>query len=678
MKSLALHSPLREIEGIGEAIQSKLEKAGIITIRDFLLTLPLRYEDRREIVTCDQLANSQTHDKTTVTLLVQPTSFSQQWRGRKSIQRAVVQDETGKIKATWFNAPFVGQSLSNKGRWFFLSGTWNQQYSTLQQATIESASSVEETVHTARLVPLYTSTTNISSGWMRRLLSKCLKRLEISESLPVVPKGHRLDLLKSLTQLHFPDSPEEVIAARERIALEELLSLMVRAKKLKQEWVDNTAQHTLNKVATKNRLEELLTTLPFELTKGQQEVLTDILTDLSGKTPMNRLLQGDVGSGKTVIALLAAQLLLAEGQTTCIVAPTRILAQQHFETIQTLFPKMTCELVLGGPKKKALHTKNLPQVYVGTHALINQLEQLAPTLIIFDEQQRFGVAQRNAQVVSPQQKGGNQPHILTMTATPIPRSLMLTVFSHLSLSVIAEMPKKRKQTITWYIPESKRQGAYTWLAESIKEPNTLALVVCPFIDPSTAESLENVAAAKDMYDKVIEQLPKNTRVALLHGKQKKDEQQSVIDAAFAGKLDVIVSTPIVEVGVDLPQATIMIIEAAERFGLSSLHQLRGRVGRRGQQGYCLVFSSSKDKNAKERLQLFSKTPEGHKIAELDLANRGAGNLFGVEQHGFDQLRFANWADTQLIAQAQKLFSQLPSTWESELFSIDLHPAVAAN
>lgn len=669
-----LNTKLSDVRGVGVALEKKLAQHNIFTVKDFLLQLPLRYEDRRLILAITDLQRSGVDSTTPITVIAKVKQSSQQWRGRMSIQRATIFDATGSVKVTWFNCPFIIQTLKSSGEFYF-SGTWNQQYQTLQQPTVEKVS-VQTAIHTARLVPMYSSTTGVSSGWMRRLLTNLFEHLQIDDSLEQLT-GPELSLLAALRQLHFPGEPDVVVAARQRIALEELLSLMQQADQQKQQWSKEKPVSKLGQSIIDNNLPSLISQLPFSLTTGQQQALQEILGDLTQAQPMNRLLQGDVGSGKTVIALLAAQLCLAGGTNVCLLAPTRILAQQHLATTQKLFPQLSCELIIGGTKSLAMPTQSDPKLYIGTHALVNQLTTLKPGLVIYDEQQRFGVVQRSNQPATKASRT-KQPHVLTMSATPIPRSLMLTVFAHLELSTIGEMPKQRKPTITWYIPESKRQGAYAWLAESIQQPDTMALVVCPFIDPSETEALENVAAAKEMYQKIVAQLPKATKVALLHGKQSKVEQNSVIESAFAGKIDVIVSTPIVEVGVDLPQASIMIIEAAERFGMASLHQLRGRVGRRGQQGYCLVFSGSTDPKARERLKVFAKTQDGQQIAELDLANRGAGNLFGVEQHGFDQLRFASWADTQLIAQAQKIYNKLPKSWQSQLFTDKPTNSVAAN
>ena len=670
-----LNTDVKAIHGIGTALQQRLAQRQILTVRDLLLQLPLRYEDRRQILSIADVFQHGAEIQTPITVIAQVKNTSQQWRGRKSIQRATLTDQSGQIKITWFNCPFIIQTLKSDGQFYF-SGIWNEKYQTLQQPVVERVTT-QTAIHTARLVPLYSSVTGVSSGWMRRIFTTLFDQLEITD--PLIHQAQTaVPLLEALRQLHFPEEPENVIAARLRIALEELLSLMQQADQQKKQWSKVKAIKILDHVLDPKQLQSQVKQLPFQLTNGQQQSLQDILADLSKSKPMNRLLQGDVGSGKTVIALLASQLCITQGNSVCLLAPTRILAQQHLSTTQTLFPNLPCELILGGTKVKKINEALTAKLYIGTHALVSRITEIQPSLIIYDEQQRFGVVQRSNQAEFKLKPKKTAPHVLTMTATPIPRSLMLTVFSHLSLSVIGEMPKERKPTITWYIPESKRQGAYGWLAESIKQSETLAMIVCPFIDPSETESLENVAAAKDMYEKIVAQLPKDTKVALLHGKQGKDEQKTVIEAAFAGKIDVIISTPIVEVGVDLPQATIMIIEAAERFGLSSLHQLRGRVGRRGQQGYCLVFSSSSDAKAKERLKIFAKTLDGQKIAELDLANRGAGNLFGIEQHGFDQLRFASWADTQLIATAQKLYSTLPKNWQSGLFPAELETSVAAN
>ena len=670
-----LETPIQQLRGIGETLKARLAKQEINTLGELLLQLPLRYEDRRLLLTIDELKAQGPNLTVPATIVATVASTSQQWKGRKSIQRATLKDETGTIRATWFNSPYVLQTLEKTGQ-FYLSGTWNERYQVLQQAKVERVGE-KTAIHTARLVPIYSSTIGITSGWIRRILTTAFEHLQVNDQLQS-DKLTTQSLTESLKQIHFPETPESVIEARKRVALEEFLALMKLAEEQKKLWVSKKISPALKPKTARARLETAIAELPFTLTNSQLTSLMQILDDLTTSQPMNRLLQGDVGSGKTVVCLLIALLLIESGKSVCLIAPTRILAQQHAKTVASLFPDLPTTLILGGSQQSAVSEDyTQAQLFLGTHAVLQQLPKIKPHLIIYDEQQRFGVEQRSQQTM-PETTLAEPPHTLTMTATPIPRSLMLTIFSHLDLSVISELPEGRKPTKTWYVPASKRSDAYGWLATEIKQPETLALVVCPFIDTSTKEALETVAAATELAQELQQKFPVTTRFGLLHGRQSKAEQNQVIAQAFAGELDVLVTTPIVEVGVDLPQASIIVIEAAERFGLASLHQLRGRVGRRGQQGYCMVLSNTSVTEAKERLKTFSQTTSGQTVAELDLNNRGAGNLFGVEQHGFDQLKFASWADTQLIAQAQSIFPSLPKDWSSPLLASRKESIVAAN
>jgi ATP-dependent DNA helicase RecG len=399
---------------------------------------------------------------------------------------------------------------------------------------------------------------------------------------------------------------------------------------------------------------------------------------------MNRILIGDVGSGKTIVAGLAARQLILQGETVFLIAPTRLLAQQHFDTLTAFFADIAIELVTAAtnkPKKKTVTAsastnarQATPKLLIGTHSLFSRIATEQPSLIIYDEQHRFGVVQRSL-------ADKHSAHILTMTATPIPRTLLLTIFSHLNVSVIDELPANRIPTKTWLLTETKREGLYEWLLNQTQATKTgfQTLIVCPFIDPSNAASLENVAAVTDYYEKMQARLGSQLTVALLHGRQAKVEQQGIVQRLFAKEIDVLVTTPIVEVGLDLPQASAIVIESAERFGLASLHQLRGRVGRAGQQGYCALFTSSRPaQTIRERLKAFSETTNGQQLAELDLTNRGAGDLFGTQQHGFDRLRFASWSNVELIHQAQTLASMLTPDWESLVPVIVTDSSVLAN
>lgn len=661
----SLSSPIDTLKGVGPKLSEAFIEQDIITLKDLLLYLPIRYSDRSEITTIESLEENKL---ASFPATISPVkSF---YKNRRKISSAFAEDVTGKVKLMWFNNKFIEKSVKS-GATYMVSGKLNNR-NTIVQPTLEKISdeditsvddileeSETETIHTGRLVPIYSSTLKIKQGLLRRVLKKALDMYELSQRDDLSKIPNQMELKTALKELHFPQTEDSVIAARQRLALEELLALIKQSEEIKKHWKQLS---TAKKISVqKNKIPD---TIPFELTQAQQRSIDEILTDLNSNKPMNRVLIGDVGSGKTVVAGTAAYHTVLSGYSAALVAPTKILAQQHAETLKSLFPDIRQTLIVSGTKKIDASSTQ-PQLFIGTHAVINRLESINPGLVIYDEQHRFGVSQRS-------QSGDvtNTPHTLTMSATPIPRSLMLTIFSHLHVSNIDELPKGRKPTKTWLLSDKKRQDSYEWISSQLTNDKTekkLALVVCPFIDPSNHQAFENVASVTQTYENVSEafskiQNSKKIKIGMLHGRMKKDEQEKVISQVYEHKIDVLVTTPIVEVGVDLPTASIIVIEAAERFGMASLHQLRGRVGRAGQQGYCMLFTNSKTKQVSQRLKAFCSETNGLKLAELDLKNRGGGDIFGVSQSGFSQLKFASWTDLELIAQAQKVYKSLSESW----------------
>ncbi len=681
-----LSTPLSQVKGIGPKIAASLEQAQIETVADLLRAVPLGYDDRSQLLTIDQLRSQPQNTPCTIAAQVTTTSFVR--RPGRTMQTATVKDSTGSTRLLWFNNSFVLKTL-RRGNWYHFAGKIGKN-GTIIQPTFEA---IGNNIHTNRLVPRYTSTLLTKQGTLRRILKHILDELLAAEQpeLDVLTKTAQQisyiipTMIQSIWQLHFPDSIEQIPAARERLALEELLSLIKQSHQLKIEWRQLSSASLSVKtwperspmessqtppLALQTKLGQyILPELPFQLTQGQNVALTEILDDLTQEQPMNRLLVGDVGSGKTIVAFLALESVLHGGGHAMLIAPTQILAEQHVKKFRHQFPNLACELVTG--KDRVLSLKE-PTCLIGTHALLNRWQKMVENspigLVVFDEQHRFGVAQRSELFTHSQ---GHAPHRLTMTATPIPRSLMLTIFSHLSLSVINELPANRLPTKTWLLPEEKRESFHEWLYEQIQEGRVRekpfqVIVVCPFIDPSEEESHQHIPAATQRYKDLSRWgAKKGIRVEILHSKLPVKQKAQTIEAVFAGQVDVLVSTPVVEVGVDIPQASAIVIEAAERFGLASLHQLRGRVGRSGQQGYCALFRSpSHLAKPDNRLQLFTEIHTGQELADLDLKFRGPGDLFGTEQSGFDHLHFASWTNLDLIGKAQQLAKLLPDQWES--------------
>lgn len=661
-----LNTPIASLHGVGAKLSQQLQDAGIATVRDLVLFAPYRYEPRQHIVqigdllTADSSLFSAESNPEIVTVQAHVVRINQSWRGKQSLQRATIADETGQIRVNWFNSPYVVRQLK-PGLAFNFSGKWSAQYRSLTQPTIEALNK-GETVHTGRIVPIYSSSLGIKAGWMRRLLHQLFEQLEpVPDPLCSLCEWcQETDVTTYLQKLHFPATEDDAVVARRRLALDELLVLLEQAQQTTRAWQERTPSFSLPMRDYQPELVALASQLPFTLTSDQIAALADCTSDLQATHPMNRLLQGDVGVGKTIVAGLLAQLLVKHGQSICLIAPTNILAEQHLQSLAQQLPDLPTHLVSARTSRDQLPTT--PTVFIGTHALLNKFSAIQPALVIYDEQQRFGVSQRGLSTTLH-----HTPHVLTMTATPIPRSLMLTVFSHLSRSIIASLPAGRKATKTWYIPQRKQDAGWQWVADQLGRENQLALVVCPFIEASDAAATNQVAAAETSYQELRSRFPQ-LRIGLLHGKQALELQQATVAQAHAGELDILVATTIVEVGVDLPQAAIMVIQSAERFGLASLHQLRGRVGRRGQQGYCLLMTSASSSSAAARLQQFAQLTTGAEVAELDLSLRGPGDLLGTDQHGYELFTYASWVDTQLLATAQSIAKQLPDPYQSPLFT----------
>jgi ATP-dependent DNA helicase RecG len=478
----------------------------------------------------------------------------------------------------------------------------------------------------------------------------------IKDNVPTstLKKLNLVSLSSAIRSVHFPTTLDEADKGKKRLAFDELLRIQLNSLLKKKKWEKNKASFQLK---IKNaETSKFLKKLPFKLTASQNDVVKDILDDLGKNEPMNRLLEGDVGSGKTVVAAIAAFACFLNERQTVFMVPTQILAEQHFKTLkQMLSPfKVRISLVTSSGIKKDLGRSD---IFVGTHALIHKkLDFANVALIVIDEQHKFGVKQRASLI----KRSGNKlvvPHILTMTATPIPRTIALTFYGDLDLSTLTELPKGRKPIKTWTVPPQKRQSAYKWVGEQIDTQHTQVFVIVPLIEESEKETMKQVKAATSEY-KAIKKIFPDLSIGLLHGKLKAKDKNKVINSFKKGSIDILVSTPVVEVGIDVPNATIMLIEAAERFGLAQLHQLRGRIGRGEKKSYCLLFAETKSQKVQARLNALKKTMSGFELAELDLKLRGPGEIFGTKQHGYPELRIASWQDAELIKITKNLAGQV--------------------
>lgn len=634
----------------------KFKSLQIISIADLLNYFPTRYEDYSLISPIKELGRYFTIDgekKQKVTIVGTVDSMKNVFtrRGFK-LQTAAISDNSGTVEIVWFNQYYL-INLIKAGQKISLSGTVkpDKRGYSLQVEEFELLDGIKEPIHTGRLVPIYSEKAGLSNKTIREKIHAVLGELQNTDA-SIVPDSiatsvNLIGASGAYRAIHFPQNLEAAQKARARLSFDELFVMQLAARIIRNKWHDRKASKTIFiNDNTQKELDNFISSLPFSLTGAQIRALNEIKSDLVKPHPMNRLLQGDVGSGKTVIGALAAYIVALNGYKTLFMAPTEVLALQHFETIQKLFKKHNKVFiaVYTGSHKSSREELEKASIIVGTHALISSKFQTENVgLIIVDEQHKFGVAQRQEL-----KSKSSSPHLLSMTATPIPRTVSLTLYGELDISIIDKLPKGRLQIKSHVVSPTKREDGYKWIVQEIKKHKTQVFIVCPLIDESESETLKEVKAVKAEFDMLSKGPLKQVTLSLLHGRLNSKEKESVMNEFAVGKSDVLVSTPVVEVGVDIPNATIMIVEAAERFGLSQLHQLRGRVGRGDKQSYCFLFTEKTDEDIIKRLQFFAKTNNGFELAEYDLKQRGSGDIFGLKQHGLSKLRIASFNDLPMV------------------------------
>lgn len=635
-----LQTPITQISRVYKMYARRLGKLGIAKLEDFLYHVPFRYDDFRLVSKISEVQPGEI-----VTIQGEVSEIKNQYARRFTIQKAKIDDGSGILEITWFNQPYIVKGI-NKGDKISLSGKVKKILPRPQMDSPDFEILNDVTLHTARLVPIYPETRGVSSKWLRRQVYGILTKhsSELEEFLPdkLLKRDNLLNFKEAVEKVHFPNNLEEVERARERLSFDEFFLLHLTSLSKRKEWEEELSQKPLSVGKYKKEINGFINKLPFELTRAQNKVLSEIFSDLEKPTPMNRLLQGEVGSGKTVVAAIAMFVTFLNNQKSLLMAPTEILANQHFNTIRKLLSShnINIQLITSGKKSKSKDW----DVLVGTHAILFKGDLKNVGLIVVDEQQRFGVEQR-----SMIRKKGESPNFLTMTATPIPRTVALTLYGNLKLSYIDEMPRERKKVKTWLVPEKKRNAAYAWIGKQIKNGDQ-AFIICPFIEES--ESLTTVKAATKEFEN-LKNIFSDLKLGLLHGRLKTKEKQSTMNDFREKKIDILVATPVVEVGIDFPNATVILIEGSERFGLAQLHQLRGRVGRGEKQSYCLLFSDQTNPTTVKRLKSLEILHNGAELAELDLKLRGPGQLFGTMQHGIPQLRVAQFSNFELIERTRK-------------------------
>ena len=638
---------LRSIKGVGDKIGEQLSNAGLQTVGDLIHFYPRTYEDFSVVDAIKDVSPG----KITVRAVCETVSTRMVRRGLK-VTTATLSDATGKLQAVWFNQPYRATQLKS-GEEFFFSGEYEFNYNRYQLTNPSAEKASEMPIHTDRILPIYPALKGLKSTIVRKILNELKPFMSmLPDTLPtvLVESEKLIGHGDALLGIHFPLSQDDITRAKERLAFEELFELVLASQLNKQE---NSKLHSYEIDFDQPAIKSFVAHLPFALTGAQRIAAWDILQDFQKPYPMNRLLQGDVGSGKTVVAGIAAFQAVKRGYQSAIMAPTEILASQHAETLNRLLKpfNVTVGLLTGSVKGKARETlygaikEGAVDIVVGTHALIQSTVSFHKLgFVVIDEQHRFGVMQRQALL----HKSEKMPHLLAMTATPIPRSLALTVYGEMDVSVLNELPAGRKPIKTKIWSPNSRVQLYGEI-DSELAAGRQAYVICNLIDNDPNNERKSV---EEEYKKLRQGAFKHRRIGLLHGRLKPSEKDDVMSQFSRHEIDILVSTTVVEVGVDVPNATVIVIEDADRFGLAQLHQLRGRVGRSDKQSYCYLVTSDSQKPSR-RLKEVEKSNDGFYLAEVDLQMRGPGEVYGRAQHGALNLQIATLADTRMIARAQK-------------------------
>ena len=665
-----LDSPITDLYRAGKTAALLLKKLGLDTIQDLLFYLPFRYEDFSQ---SSNIADLTPGASINIRGEIELISNKKSPRRRLNITEALIADESGAIKAIWFNQPFLTKSF-HVGDRVSLAGRVTESNGQISLVSpIMEKNTSHELIHTAGLVPNYHLTAGLSQKQLRFYIKKALPLADkVADWLPSDAR-HRLRLIglsESLKKVHFPKNQTEIEESQKRLAFTELFIRQIKSQIIKRELNSRLATPLpFQEAETK----KFVASLPFLLTDTQKKAAWEILQNISRPTPMNRLLAGDVGSGKTVVAVMAILNAVKNGRQAALMAPTEVLARQHYQTVSRLLAKheVKISLLTRSTKKKERQEAEAADVVIGTQAIIQEKVSLPNlALAIVDEQHRFGVRQRK-KILALKSDKYSAPHFLSLTATPIPRSLALAIYGDLNISIISEKPKGRQEIITKIVPENRRQEAYDFIRKKIIGGEQ-AFVVCPLIE---ASDKLGVRSAKEELDRLKSRIFPELAIGWLHGKMKSLEKEKIMQDFLDNKTQILVSTSVIEVGIDVPNATLMLIEGAERFGLAQLHQFRGRVGRGERQSFCFLFTTQEanDQKSLTRLEALTKHQEGLALAKIDLKLRGAGELYGVSQSGFPELQAASLFNYEQIKQAQNEAAQL-ITADPELSG---HPLIKA-
>jgi len=675
-----LNAPLTVLQGVGPRTAQSLKPLGLETLGDLLYYFPRRYDDYSNLKPINHINYG---DELTVIGTIQSISTRPVRGGQMQITEAVIGDGTGFLRLTWFNQPWLDHQIKQESL-IVVSGKIDMYLGRLGMNSPDWEHLEQEHLHTNRIVPVYPLSAHVNQRWLRKIMFQTITfwAPRIPDYLPedIRNDANLVGLSNALSQVHFPDSNEKLKAARSRLAFDEIFFLQLGVLRQKHTWESVSAQVF---ETPEEWLEQQILRLPYQLTNAQNQVLQEVRADLTSGRPMNRLLQGDVGSGKTVVAILAAAIVTHHGAQAAIMAPTGILAEQHYQNMLRMLSETdTLPDAPHQPGQIRLLVGDTPELekeeirsgladgtikmIVGTHALIedpvvfNNLQ-----FVVVDEQHRFGVAQR-----AILRAKGHNPHLMVMTATPIPRSLALTVYGDLDLSVMDEMPAGRQPIETHVLNPLERERAYQLIRSQVAEGHQ-AFIIYPLIEKGEREETK---AAVDEHARLQADIFPKFKIGLLHGRMRPDDKEHTMAQFRDKEYQILVSTSVVEVGVDVPNATVMLIEGANRFGLSQLHQFRGRVGRGADKSFCLLIPETEDSVENERLAAMAETNDGFILAERDLDQRGPGDFLGTRQSGFSELKMANLTDIRLIEkarqQALKLFEKDPTLSDPEHLALE--------
>lgn len=635
--SLTPDTLLEKVPGIGPAFAKKYERLGVTTAGELLFYFPRRWDDfsRPSPIASAKIGHTITVRGTILQIESHRSPQKRVW-----VTTALIQDANGAIRVVWFNQPYLARLFRPKTEWIFTGPVVRSKSGIVLQSPVYEQK--------PGIYPIYPENQGLSSKMIRRHIRTILplaSKMQDFLPAPLRATEQLLPLSLALSTIHFPESVQQIDGAKTRLAFDELFLIALRTLSIRRELAQATApvMHVNDRL-----LKRFSEHLPFKLTNAQRKAAWEIVQDLAKSTPMNRLLEGDVGSGKTVTAMFGVLTAKANNYQSVWMAPTEILAEQHCKTATTLLAGMDVSVGIMTATRKEKRDADL---IIGTHALLSQgvtFPRLG--LLIVDEQHRFGVKQR-AQL---RENHDLTPHLISLTATPIPRTLALALYGDLDLSILDEVPSDRKPIVTKVVPPTGRESAYDFIRSQIKQGRQ-AFVVTPLIEPKNKTSPEEVERKSAMaeFGKLTKMIFPDLRIGLLHGKLGGKEKRAVMEKFSQGGLDLLVSTAVVEVGIDIPNATVMMIEGAERFGLAQLHQLRGRVGRAKHQSYCFCFAESWSENTKKRLTAFVTAKNGFELAELDLQLRGPGELAGIRQAGLPDLKMASLTDSFAIQKARR-------------------------